>query len=407
MANLLDYLDWRGDFSWEQAPFNEIDAAIFARLVYLPLSGVFPSSAHSYPLAEVARRFWLLPEEQRQLWEKRDLLLLDAAASSPRFALVQLLAYQRQLDSRIHSPFTALTFCLGKQQAHIAFRGTDDTLASWQENLSLCDRAPVAAQQLALRYLQSVLSLLPPKISLSGHSKGGNLAVYAAACAPEATQARIYGVYNYDGPGFSGEFMQTPGYCAIQSRINTYVPQSSIVGMLLPHQESYRVVYSERHTGFLQHNLYSWQVRRNRFLYLRQVSASSRFVAQTMQDWLLQLDDSQRQQCIGVLFDILRQTQAHTLHELAHKWFSNGRQILASYHHLDASTRQAVLYALRLFFSSARKEAHLLLPEATKSSPPAMPPAGCPAETRQAAGATPPQANSTKPTENAPARSNE
>ena len=32
MANLMDYLDWRGDLTLEISPFNEVDALILAEL---------------------------------------------------------------------------------------------------------------------------------------------------------------------------------------------------------------------------------------------------------------------------------------------------------------------------------------------------------------------------------------
>ena len=38
MANMLDYLKWRGDLSLEQDDLNEIDNLILTRFSYLPFS---------------------------------------------------------------------------------------------------------------------------------------------------------------------------------------------------------------------------------------------------------------------------------------------------------------------------------------------------------------------------------
>ena len=43
MANLMDYLDWRGDLTFEQAPFNEVDNLILAQLVYVEFEGIVPT----------------------------------------------------------------------------------------------------------------------------------------------------------------------------------------------------------------------------------------------------------------------------------------------------------------------------------------------------------------------------
>ncbi|MFR7321912.1 MAG: hypothetical protein ACLUTH_11685 [Blautia massiliensis (ex Durand et al. 2017)] len=40
MGNILDYLDWRGDLTFEQTPFNQVDNLILACFSYLDLDEI-------------------------------------------------------------------------------------------------------------------------------------------------------------------------------------------------------------------------------------------------------------------------------------------------------------------------------------------------------------------------------
>ena len=42
MANVLDYLDWRGDLTLAQSPFSHVDSLVLCRLSYLPFEGILP-----------------------------------------------------------------------------------------------------------------------------------------------------------------------------------------------------------------------------------------------------------------------------------------------------------------------------------------------------------------------------
>ena len=149
-------------------------------------------------------------------------------------------------------------------------------------------------------------------IRLVGHSKGGNLAVYAAASCREDIQARITAVRSFDGPGFQQQVAARPGFQRILSRTRTYLPGSSVVGMMLEHDEPYTVVES-RGTGLSQHNVYLWEVRPGGFRELEQVTDGSRLVDRTLKDWLTRMSPDQRRQVINGVFSALEATQADTV----------------------------------------------------------------------------------------------
>ena len=192
----------------------------------------------------------------------------------------------------------------------------------------------------------------PGEFLLGGHSKGGNLAVYAAAFCPAALQERIAAVYNNDGPGFDAEVIALPGYQRICARVQTFVPQSSIVGMLLEHEEAYTIIHSTG-DGFGQHNLYTWEVLRDRFVTLETVTNGSRFLDRTLKQWLAGLEPEQRERTIDTVYHMLCETNAETLHELKENRFSRALALLRSAKGLDEDTRKLLVHAAGVFFRSA------------------------------------------------------
>ena len=39
-SNIFDYIKWRGDLSFEDSPFCEVDSVIFSLISYLNLNGI-------------------------------------------------------------------------------------------------------------------------------------------------------------------------------------------------------------------------------------------------------------------------------------------------------------------------------------------------------------------------------
>lgn len=212
---------------------------------------------------------------------------------------------------------------------------------------------PVPAQVLASRYVERLANEKPEKsIVITGHSKGGNLAVYAAAFCDDGVQKRITSVFNYDGPGFDDRVLRTESYKRICKRIMTFVPQSSVIGMLLGHEEAYTIVHSEQ-TGMMQHDVYSWDVRRDGFDCLEQVDNSSRFVDFTLKAWITDLDYKQRESFFDTVYTVMKETNASTLREMGENWFASAVSVLKSIKNLDEATRKAALRTLGLLVKCA------------------------------------------------------
>jgi len=186
----------------------------------------------------------------------------------------------------------------------LAFRGTDLTLVGWKEDFNMTFQQTIPAQRLAVQYVRDVAQEHDMSMRLAGHSKGGNLAVFAAARSSPMIQQRIMEVYSHDGPGFTKYLMGDPGYLAMVPRIKTCIPQSSVIGMLLEHEEPYTVIRSKT-VGLLQHDLYSWEVLGRGFIPMEEITDSSQFVDATIKTWFADMTNQERNQLVDVMFTLL------------------------------------------------------------------------------------------------------
>lgn len=356
MANILDYLDWRGDLPFTAAPFNEIDNLIFTQLCFLDLDNLVPSDPAGMPVRlehAVDRYFERHPIESTSMGmivPKDILTLADRARRTARFRDVCLTGFVNLVDEKIEMQFSATTYLPGDGTAFVAFRGTDDTLVGWKEDFNMAFTPIVPAQAQASRYLESVLRALPHSLRLGGHSKGGNLAVYAAIHTDAADRTRILEVYNNDGPGFHRQMLSSEAYSSMQSRIRSIVPESSIVGMLLDHEEPYRIVKSSA-KGLFQHDGFSWELVGDHFTTLRHLSDESRTVDRTIKMWLAGMDNTAREEFVDSMYDLLCATNARTLTELN----TDRKTLLASLRGIDPKARDMLIKLVLLLADQGAK----------------------------------------------------
>lgn len=305
MANLFDYLQWRGDLTFTQDPVNEVDALIFSTLAYIH----YGPEVEEHPLRPIllkdaCREFLALDDRENRYRVKTDVMLLEKAAETVRFGHTMLCMYHDRLIPEQETQFAAMTLLLDDGSMFLAFRGTDNSLVGWKEDFNMSFRQTVPAQRLAVQYVREVAAEFMQPIRMGGHSKGGNLAVFAAARSSPMLQTRILKVYNHDGPGFNDYMMGDPGYLAMVPRIRTYIPQSSVIGMLLEHEEPYIVIRSKT-VGLLQHDPYSWEVIGRSFLPVEEITQSSQFLDTTIKTWFAEMTDQERNHLVDVLFTLL------------------------------------------------------------------------------------------------------
>ena len=305
MADILDYIQWRGDLTFTQDPPNAVDALIFSSLAYIRFGGEVEAMPHTpVYLRDAAAHFFTLENYEERLRVKNDADLLRAAADSARFGDTRLYLYRDMLIPEQETQFAAVTFLLDDGSAFIAFRGTDYSLVGWKEDFNMTFQQTIPAQRLALQYTREVAAEYLAPLRLAGHSKGGNMAVFAAARSSPMVQERILAVYNHDGPGFTDYMMGDPGYLAMVPRIKTFVPQSSVIGMLLEHEEPYTVIRSKT-VSLLQHDPYSWEIMGKNFIRMEEITQDSRFLDVTIKTWFADMTNQERNQLVDVMFTLL------------------------------------------------------------------------------------------------------
>jgi hypothetical protein len=368
MANVFDYIRWRGDLSFHQSPFNPVDNIILTHLSYLPFDGIVPSpdEKNTISLYKAAEMIAAVLKRNPQSYDdvlvnKEDPSLLAALGSCERYRHLKLSGYVNQIDLLEEKQFSALTIMTGDRSSLIAYRGTDNTLVGWKEDFNMSFSTPVPAQLEAVAYLEKMAGRLRGKLRLGGHSKGGNLAVYAAAFCNKKVQCRIAAIYSNDAPGFSREVIAGSGYRAVKKRIHAFIPQSSIIGLLFEHDDDYTVVKSTQ-TGIMQHDVYSWEVNHNDVIRLDTVTQGSHFIDRTLKEWIGGMDREQRQRFTEALYDILSSTEAKSLPKLGARWFKNATSMIQTYKGIDDSTRDLISQTIFALFKSAKNNIHTLLP---------------------------------------------
>lgn len=372
MNTIIDYLDWRGDLSFNQDPLNEVDNLIFSVLSYNDFSGVVPGldKPGSVTLQEAADRIGPAPHEvttnlTRSFFAALP-LLLEKCAQTERFANLQLSHYIDRIEFAKAEQFSAVVFSLDEQLHFIAFSGTDDTLAGWKEDLEMSFREAVPAQRDATRYAQAVIANLSGNFYLGGHSKGGNLAVYAAAHLTPEEQQRIIAVYNNDGPGFLANIIEKEGYQRIIHKVTTFIPQSSVAGILLEHEEKFQIIRSNE-TGLMQHNAFSWEVLGKHFVYEQELSKSSLVLSQAIRAWLNNISLEERSQFVEALFKVIDATGAKTLSELSEDKLATARAMITTFTQMEEETQNVLKKVLESFFAEGQKILRSSLGEGVES----------------------------------------
>jgi hypothetical protein len=345
MANILDYLEWRGDLSFSKDGFNEVDNLILSVLAYVEYEGLVKETAGRQvtPLSDSAEYYKIHKFRSTAFYDnsffKQIPQLLQKAAETERFREMELSGYVNKIDHENSNQFSALVFSIEPGLHFIAFRGTDDTIAGWKEDFEMSFMEEIPAQKQATEYLESVASELDGRFYLGGHSKGGNLAVYAAAHCKASFRDRIEGVFNNDGPGFSTDVVQSEGYQSIMDRIYTYIPKSSIVGILMEHGEEHKVVGSSG-IGIMQHNALNWEVKGPAFVYEDELTKSSRDLDKALRSLMSNLSIENKANFVDAFFDIIQATGALTISDLSREKLNSIDTMVKTYKNMDPSQQE-------------------------------------------------------------------
>lgn len=367
MANICDYIKWRGDLSLEKSEFNEIDNLIISRFSYFPFDTIIKEN-EVVTIKELNERFQKEDISKLPILWKDDVDLFPLMGNSKRFGEMFATRYINKIDIEQEKQFSAITVLMPDDTIYVSYRGTDNTIVGWKEDLNMSFKSHIASQISAKEYLEMIAKEYPnKKIRVGGHSKGGNIAVYASTFVNDDIKDRIINVYNNDGPGFCEDVIETAEYQEMVKKVHTYIPQSSVIGRLMNHKEKYSVVESTQ-KGIMQHDLYSWQLLGNNFIYSNELTNSSEFIDKTITVWLENIEPEKREQVIDVIFEILYTTDAQTMKDLKSNWFMNAKTILTTYKNIDNETKEMIWQTLNALLKIAKNNIFEELPKFPEKS---------------------------------------
>lgn len=395
MANIIDYVKWRGDLEMQVDPFNDIDGLILSELVYVEFKGIVPAFLEdgNRCLEDVAKDFFKLNDIEQLMSEfsftKDAIQLLKVMAESKRYKNILLSDYLNELDYQEIKQFAAITFQLPDNTIYVAFRGTDDTILGWKEDFMMTYTLPIPSQIRAKEYLKqiskkkynrslsyiiknrnfktSIISSLKQyfnqyfkgvKIRLGGHSKGGNLAVYAACNNDEKVIERIIEIYNNDGPGFSLETLKVPEYQKIAKKIKKFVPEGCVFGIMLEYLEEMIVVKSDA-KGLMQHNGFTWQIEGIHFIESKSINQDSQAMDTAFKSWLSKVDRETRKNAVDSIFNIIEAAKIKKINDFSEKTFTHLITALKELKNMDSESRNALIQFFKTLLienNNSRKE---------------------------------------------------
>lgn len=355
MANILDYIDWRGDLSFDASPFNEVDGLILSQLSYVIFDGILTGGfAKTLTVREASRRldFDSIDEKVRFFSFEYDRKLLKKMANSKRFGDMRLTGYVSITDPESAVQFAALTCILDDNTKFVSFRGTDASIVGWREDFNLSYMTRTAGQNYAVEYVNNHFRT-KDKLILGGHSKGGNFAIYAAVYCDSAIQPCIKRIYSFDGPGFRDEIAESEEYKKMVGRVVSIVPKTSIVGQLMTANTESKIVLSADRV-FMQHLTYNWQVLGTSFEYTEEFSSTGKYINRVMEGWLSELDDEMRQQVFTAVFDVLDASESETFTEMGENKGRSTTQVLKALAAMPPEKQKLTKQALMIFLENSK-----------------------------------------------------
>ena len=361
MKNMLDYIKEFGHVSFEERAFSEIDALVLTELEYLPLEKVVPSDENGENFVTVKEIAEYMQEHKQELFDENPMMITEerhevsqVIADAPRFQSLKFFGVVSEWDTDTTKQFAAVTVEVEPSVRLVVFRGTDETLIGWKEDFLMTYSPLVAAQTDAKEYLAKQASLCDGDLMISGHSKGGNLAIYAAATQEEDVQLRIVDIFCFDSPGLYRSVLETKGYQNIVPLAMRYIPQDSLVGLMLESEVPYVIVKSNA-TGAMQHSAMTWEIEDGQFIKMEKLTKNSQLNDQTFKKWTESVSDEELELFWNVFFELLFSVGIDTVNDLYGQFMHYVQEFLKAAGNMDEEKRE-LLTRIALLLVSTRFE---------------------------------------------------
>ena len=318
MGNIMDYISWRGDLSFEQSQFNEVDNLILACFSYVNLDGIpAVTKQKGIGLKKLTEEFMKLHtmkelEADKSFIRLAPFMMMEMAKSA-RFGKCVVRNYVNDIVTEAEQQFAAMEIVLEDGTSYVSFRGTDDTIIGWKEDFNL-STGVVPAQKRAIEYLQKISEHTDGMLRVGGHSKGGNLAIYGSVMCKSAHE-KILEIYSNDGPGFSREFQELSEMKEMMPKIIRIIPEYSIIGTLLEHEKE-PVIVASSSKGLLQHDGFSWEVQGPALVRRDSLNKTALRFIEILHKWIDGIDMEQKRLLIEDLFATLQASGYENLSEV-------------------------------------------------------------------------------------------
>jgi hypothetical protein len=321
-ATLLDYVKWIGDFDFDTMPFREPDALVLCLASYFEILPLFAEGRKSATLSECVP---LLDTGRARLMitggDMGNEGIFRAAAESKRFGELEITDYIDKLTTDPPLQFATMCFRYRGKFAFIAFRGTDSSLAGWEENF-MVSFTRTTAQNMAAEH---VSMLIEPGCEwyIGGHSKGGNLALTAACVLNDEQLSLVKRIFILDGPGLCPEVFDEKLVQRIDRQTTCIIPEFDVIGKLFePRITDTRIVKSYR-KGIEQHSLASWMVDHGELSKAAGNAPGSRWITDLIDEWISALPLEERAVFVKELFDAMEEEGINDLQEVTPEYFGN------------------------------------------------------------------------------------
>ena len=335
-----------------KSALNDVDVLIFSWLSYFHLNEkVFKKNIFgSIPIKEIYNAKYL----DTMLFDVTDILnskkLLSLLAASPRFRDVEIVYYEELANKKREKQFSAMTFRIGKGKYVVAFRGTDHTFVGWKENLNMSFLKSIPAQVAAKNYLNKVMKKYSGTYYIGGHSKGGNLAVYASSFIDDKYKKRIKRIYNFDGPSLNSKLINDENYKMIKARIKKFVPQSSVVGMCFEKTSKYKIIKSNG-IGLLQHIPFTWEIANNKLKILKNTTFDSKMFKAGINALVEDLSDEELKLFANSIYNVVNATKVKTFEEFLSDFNKNSMTVLKEINNFNDKIKETMKKVFKTYIS--------------------------------------------------------
>ena len=329
------------------SPFNDVDNAILSMFSYINWTEVIhPDTV--IKMEDAWKRYLAIHPEtdpDRDLYK-----MMSLCAASERYDDCWLMHYVREINQDLETMFSAITIRLPDHSYFVSFEGTESSIVAWKEDFNMTYMFPVPAQTSASNYLKNTFAGRFSKYRLGGHSKGGNLAIYAAVMLGKPDH--IISVYNNDGPGFNNEFLLTPEYLAIKPKIESLIPQSSVIGQLMNNDIDEKIIMTSTRDIAWQHSVFSWEVDVNQFLEADKTSNEGLFFQTAINRWNSEMTVEQKMVFMNAFYDTLVELGIENSRDILGKKMAILRAFMNKAARFDDSTRKIIMDVLKALFQS-------------------------------------------------------